>query len=319
MASSGRKINYSLRPAKNVERKIMCEFFRTAKKEYNISDYRYIGFGSFYFEDFILMHKEFGIDKMISIEKDIVNNERFEFNKPFSCIDIKPGESSNVLNTKIDWDSLTKDIIWLDYDSALTESKLLDFETCIKKSVSGSFIIISFNSSLDDEAENGKLGDLINNCTKERVPSNISGKNLDDFESHKVFKKIIDNALEKSLFDKNANYIEECDKYTAKQIMYFKYKDAAPMLTIGYILIKNSQMLKYKNCKFDNIEFYSGNDDPCKIDVPNFTYKELQKINSFLPNCSIDEIFTEMPFIAKRDIEKYKKIYRYFPKYREIN
>ena len=47
MADSGQKINYSLRPQKCVERKIMCELLSTCETAVPIHKYRYIGFGSF--------------------------------------------------------------------------------------------------------------------------------------------------------------------------------------------------------------------------------------------------------------------------------
>lgn len=49
MSDSGQKINYTLRPAKCVERKILCELLIKFKTPIPIHEYRYIGFGSFYF------------------------------------------------------------------------------------------------------------------------------------------------------------------------------------------------------------------------------------------------------------------------------
>ena len=53
---------------------------------------------------------------MISIEKDEDRRERFEFNKPFDCIEVRYGHSNQVL-PKCDWAPRT--ILWLDYDSQL--------------------------------------------------------------------------------------------------------------------------------------------------------------------------------------------------------
>lgn len=319
MSNSGRKVNYSLRPAKNVERKMMCEFFREANKMYKINQYRYIGFGAFYFTDFTLMHKEFNINKMVSIEKDQTNSARFEFNKPFGCIELCFGESTIMLESQLNWDYNTKDIVWLDYDDILTESKIFDFELCINKVTSGSFVIISFNSTLNEKNEGGRLKDLSNNCGESRIPVGTRETNLDTIESYKVFQKIIFNSVEKALVEKNSKYIEECDKYIAKQIMFFKYKDNAPMLTLGYTIIKNSDLIKYGQCSYESIEFFSSSNEPYRIDVPNFTYKELQAINKNLPSETFDDIALEMPFINKNDINKYCKIYRYFPNYMEIS
>jgi hypothetical protein len=54
MSSSYRKINYTLRPAKNIERKMLCEAFHKLHPFGKVQNYRYIGFGSTYFSDFIL-------------------------------------------------------------------------------------------------------------------------------------------------------------------------------------------------------------------------------------------------------------------------
>ena len=113
MSNSGRKINYAVRPAKNIERKMMRDLFTRLRTFGRLEDYRYIGFGSKYFSDFILFHKSLNILEMISIESDIHNQARYEFNKPFSDIKMEWGRSTErlpeiVINKK-------KSIYWLDY------------------------------------------------------------------------------------------------------------------------------------------------------------------------------------------------------------
>ncbi len=70
MGQTGDKIDYSLRLQKNVERKILGDIIRTLDFFGSIDKYRYIGFGSFYFKDFILLHEKFNIQSGISIEQD---------------------------------------------------------------------------------------------------------------------------------------------------------------------------------------------------------------------------------------------------------
>jgi hypothetical protein len=78
MPGSYEKINYGLRPAKCIERKMMCEAFRRLSEFGSVESYRYIGFGSTYFSDFSLFHKHLGITNMISMEQDEHNAPRFE-------------------------------------------------------------------------------------------------------------------------------------------------------------------------------------------------------------------------------------------------
>ena len=118
MPGSYESINYSLRPAKNIERRMLCEAFRKLSEFERLDRYRYIGFGSTFFSDFSLFHKSLRITDSISIEKDVQNHERFEFNRPYRCIRIEFGESNEVL-PKLAWD--VKTIVWLDYDYTLEQ------------------------------------------------------------------------------------------------------------------------------------------------------------------------------------------------------
>lgn len=49
--ASYREVNYSVRPAKSVERKMMIEAFRRLHLAWGIGCYRYVGMGSIYFSD----------------------------------------------------------------------------------------------------------------------------------------------------------------------------------------------------------------------------------------------------------------------------
>src|SRR5947208_3271845 len=91
-----RRINYALRPAKSIERKMLTEAFGCLASFGRVSAYRYVGFGSPFFSDFILFHRTLGINNMISIEQDVDHRERFAFNRPFSCIQLEYGSSNEI-------------------------------------------------------------------------------------------------------------------------------------------------------------------------------------------------------------------------------
>src|SRR5260221_7695756 len=110
--SSARRINYSLRPAKQAERKMICEVLRGLSAFRPLDDYQYVGMGALHFADFTMFHKELGISRMFSIEGD-GNTRRFDFNKPFDCIEMLFGMSTAMLQRRVDWSTPT--ILWLDY------------------------------------------------------------------------------------------------------------------------------------------------------------------------------------------------------------
>jgi hypothetical protein len=113
MSSSYKKINYALRPAKQVERKMMCEAFRRLAEFGAMESYRYIGFGSPYFTDFQIIHKQLNVQEMVSIEINEGDRDRFLFNRPFRCIELRFGHSNTVL-PQLPWHA--RSIVWLDYD-----------------------------------------------------------------------------------------------------------------------------------------------------------------------------------------------------------
>lgn len=146
MAGSSERINYRLRPAKHIERKMLAEAIRRLSEFGSLTSYRYIGFGSFYFADFSLFHKGLGISNMMSIEKDAKSRERFLFNKPFGCIDVRFGESSAVLPT-LAWD--VRSIVWLDYDGILDKNVLTDVRFFCGNAIGGSILVVSVNCQSD--------------------------------------------------------------------------------------------------------------------------------------------------------------------------
>src|SRR5579871_1625226 len=108
--------DYSLRHAKNIERKMMGEAFARLAPIQPLSKYRYVGFGSEFFNDFSLYHQALGIHDMVSIEKDDSRIDRCKFNQPYNCVDIVSGEAANIL-PQLRWAKPT--IVWLDYVSKL--------------------------------------------------------------------------------------------------------------------------------------------------------------------------------------------------------
>ena len=141
VTTSGGLINYNLRLAKHIERKMMCDAFMRLSQFGLISKYRYIGFGSFYFTDFSLFHKRLGITDMISIEGSESLKDRCLHNKPFRCVKLKIGMSYELLASLLP--NTKRSIVWLDYDKRLDRDKLVDIEVACKQLVPGSALVIS--------------------------------------------------------------------------------------------------------------------------------------------------------------------------------
>src|SRR5271169_3179525 len=97
-SSSAYKIPYDLRPSKQAERYIMIDLLRGLQKiGIAIETYHYIGFGSYFFHDYRILHHELNLSRMTSIEGDTTILDRCKFNMPYSAIEIVPEMSSNFL------------------------------------------------------------------------------------------------------------------------------------------------------------------------------------------------------------------------------
>lgn len=318
MTGSYEKINYGLRPAKSIERKMLCEVFRRLAPFGKLESYRYIGFGSTYFSDFILFHKSLGLNRMISIEKDEDNEDRFSFNLPFRCIDLKFGSSNDVLST-LPWD--VKSIVWLDYDGALTTSELADIKFLVMNAVPGSLVMISVNAlpsgvvgvKMEKYAEH-RLNNLISKVGEDKIPTDINGTHLAQWGTAKVSRRIIRNEIDTTLNDING-VRDPGTHLKYKQLFNFHYSDGAKMLTTGGILYDEGQQDIVNQCAFDDLHYISTDETPYLIEVPNLTYREIRHLDKQLPRIDSDTLKAD--FVPENDMKKYEKIYRYFPNFAE--
>ena len=325
MSGSYSKINYRLRPAKAVERKIICDSLRCLNPFGDLTTYRYVGFGSTYFSDFILFHKSLHIGKnkgdMISIEKDKHAEERFEYNKPFGCIDIKYGNSSEILPT-ITWDR--KSIVWLDYDDPLKIEVLDDIDLLIGKLVSGSVLIVTISAEPErpseedlsreklDEFRRSKLRERLPN---EKIPINLQSTDLTGKRLADLYKRIIDNQLEQSLATTNSARSNR-EKLEYRQVFNFRYADGSRMLTIGWLVYEQGYCDVANQCNFNKHFNVDMEKEPYEIKVPNLTTKEIHYLDGQMPTSDCDAL--DRKCIPLKDVKCYAQLYKYFPSFVEM-
>ncbi len=325
--ASGDVINYSIRPAKTVERKIIRDIFSKLSSFNPLTNYKYIGFGSKYFSDFKLFHKDLHINDMVSIESDD-NTEKYKFNKPFECIDLCFGYSTEVL---VDLIYGKPYICWLDYDYAIKQSVIDDIDILLENlgSESGSVVCLSLNvrphryKSLKEELKDdtGSHQELLKRkletlVERHFVPSSIPSQGLNKATTiTEIIRQILVNKITNKLNLINAALAEQ-DQWEFKQIFNFLYSDGAEMATWGWVFYKNSDNLKYNTCDFSSSEFYSSNEKICEIKIPNFTIKEINKLLECMPlKIPIDRERLPIDIYLEHDILEFAKIYKYYPSF----
>lgn len=313
--SSFRKINYSLRPAKHAERKMMGELFRRLAAFAPLEDYRYVGLGSVWFADFSLYHKALGIADMVSIERATGSKARFEANRPFN-IQMKFMPTTNAL-PELDWTK--RSIVWLDYDGVLSTDILLDARLVGGSCRSGTILAISVNCGRAEEvnaAEEDPSGPAALDrfrvtFGRERVANDVADDDLLGRRFAKLSRDIILAEIEEAVAKRNG---QGGQKSFFAPIASFSYKDDAPMTTIVGVLCDEPERENFDKCHFGELDFLKEGNELIDIQVPKLTIKELRYLENQLPLADGHALQLDGD-IPQRDANAFAKLYRYLPNF----
>lgn len=314
--SSRKPIDYRLRPAKNIERKMMGETFARLAAIRPLSQYRYVGFGSEFFNDFALYHQRLGIREMVSIERDEGVVERCKFNRPYRCITIRPGSSQSVL-PQLSWSKRT--IVWLDYTQQLDTAMLEDVRFVLAQASSGSALIVTVNAHADAEdrgaaAPERRLELLRSRVGKARVPSGVTGGDLAKWGLADVSYRIIRDEMQTTLNDRNAP-LKSKDRWVFKQCFHFQYRDGQQMLTVGGVLLDPADRRAMGSRPFEGLPFVREDSVPMRIEPPTLTAREVRHLNRRMPreNAAVKDL----PWLTDEERDQYRQVYRFFPVFSE--
>jgi hypothetical protein len=306
---SYRKIDYGLRPAKYAERLMIVEALRRLERLSTMRAYRYVGFGSPFFVDFKLLHLTLNIDQMISIEVAATDAKRFEFNRPFACVDLKFGHSNEVLPS-LDWTG--RNIVWLDYDGRLGSEVLADAQLLASQMIAGSVLLLSVQ--VDPGQLEGRA-DRLQTELGAHYPHGTTDNSLGGWGTAQVCHKVIVDEIERTLLAKNHGR-RTIEQLRFQQIFNFQYADGVRMLTVGGIFVDGSTASNVQGCAFAEFEYFRDDDVAFVIDTPNLTVAEMSLLDAQLP-CDRAVVLAE--FLPPGDVDRYHRLYRYLPSYRAVD
>lgn len=300
-------LNYETRPCKFAERRMLLASIARIMGVLKLK-HQYIGFGGLSFTDFKLFHKELHIKEMYSIEAKY-EPLKLEFNKPYSCINILHGQSSEQLSSI---DLSKPSIIWLDYDNTLSMTMFTDIELVLREIPHGSILIMSCNREL----KNGNTpytNDEFKELYGSLVPYNIVDNCCADINTCNTIKSMIEGLCHRII--KERNLIG--DKLTFFPLYNIKYAEhrGAKMFTYGGIVL-NTDCNK-EDLNIDGFEFISTI-QPYEINIPNLTYREASYLNQILDIEEQEKDLTDKKILTLVEIEKYKRIYRFLPHFYDV-
>ncbi len=269
------KFNYTLRPAKSIERKIIVDSILAQLTKDEIDKCTFVSLGSVFFSDFIIFRKKLKLNNMISIEANEDDRVRFMFNKPFGNIDLRMGHTNKVL-PELEWDSPY--IIWLDYEDCLKPYMFDDLETIFNRIKPNSYFIFTCNSQFHQyESTDKKKFDRFCELFSGKVPHKTTQINLQNANAPILIEKMVLNFIDSKIKVRNLAFLPKSEELYFLKDATITYKDGARMFSI-FGAIKNGTYAADPNCHFIS----SSSNKILDIQNPILTQKEIHLLNRYI-------------------------------------
>lgn len=319
---------YHLRPNKSIDRNLFLQTLIGLSSLFPIPEYQYTGFGSYLFDDFKLLHDTLNIQEMISLEKDLVEYERAKFNLPYNCIEIKNIGSTEYLSELFIEDE-SHNIFWLDYVSpAELGIQLADYATLLNILNAGDIVRITLNASPaslgkcdnPDELHSVRFSKL-----KERVPdiyfpASATPGDMTTQQYPLLLLKILKNITMKSLTDE-----PPYSPYFMLPLFSSIYADGQQMLTFTGIVLDSHEKEEAIKTVLKNYPHNTFTwENPCQIEIPALSVREISEINKLLPDKTIrQQLIEKFPFIFSENdgqsVDSYISFYKFYPNYHQVS
>lgn len=318
--STNDRINFNLRPAKRIERKLVAEALSSIYRYDTPRRFGYVGMGSYYFSDFILFHRLFGLEKMVSIEIDTKRKDRFEFNKPFDCIEMAWGPTAEQLPKLPIFDERPV-ICWLDYFDHLTDSIIGDVQTVLRRAQRGSALLVTLKSrQLDTPKRAQEFKASLSQDWRNLSDESLLGKGGKGVAS--FMTEVLAAAIEPTIADLNAGR-EEAEKIELRQIVKMIYRDGDPMVTMGWLFLTPAEAAKLDAAPraLDTPGVVLLGNEMTEVTAPILTFREIAHLKSILPNGLAGEDFEKKAAavpVPSDDARLFARLYRYFPSFADV-
>lgn len=314
---------YHLRPNKYVDRYLFAASLDRLNTFLKLKRYRYVGFGSYMFDDFKLLHDRLDITSMVSLEADPEVCKRAKYNKPYKCIRIVNQTSTDYIAGP-EWGN-KKTIIWLDYTNPKDLAQQFNDVASLLNLLNANDIFrVTFNAnvaSLGKPKDKEGLQEYRLRILKERIgeyiPVDIKPKDMTTSQYPLVLLKSLHKLIGKSFVETPFDPRFLCPLYSTI------YQDGQMMLTFTGIVLNDHKKEEKLKRTFNGIDFVNFEwDKPSKISIPELTIKEMIEINKLLPSSTAQEqMKKKFDFIFSDDseVESYSSFYKFYPSYQSIN
>ena len=316
---------YHLRPNKYVDRYLFVNCLNRVNSVIDLKTHRYIGFGSYLFDDFKQVHDILNISSMISLEADPTIFRRARYNAPYKCIKVVNQTSTDYISGG-DWGD-RKSIVWLDYNSPKDIAQQFNDIAALTNIVNCHDIIrITLNahvSSLGNTEEKGtSLPEYRLNKLKERIGEYVPTDITPDDITTARYPYVILRCLQK-LFE--GLFVETpFDNRFILPLFSTIYKDGQTMVTFTGIIMNDHAQETYLKNSFQDIKYVNFEwNYPSVISIPELTVKEMIDMNKLLPSKNAKkQLSKKFDFVfddVEKEVESYISYYKYYPSFQSVS
>jgi hypothetical protein len=328
--SAASSIPYKLRPNKAVDRELFLSLLSRFGAALKIENYKYIGLGGPFLEDFRILHARVGIRNMdcIEIEENVHNRQKF--NRPFESVNCVHSSLEDYLHEN-DFDIPV--ILWLDYtDPRKIQQQIETFSEQVIVLPIRSIIRITLNANPgslgkpditklavklpgDTAPTSGQQTELDWRLDrfKERLadyyPANLMPNDMTRRNFGKSLLKALYLAVEKAVLDAHDRKIV--------WTLATNYSDGQPMVTATLIVASpdDSEVEKI----LQDWEFHSNPRVPLILDLPALS--TLERLTMESSENPIKALGYNLPTSDMNEdpFESFRRFYRVFPHFSRID
>lgn len=306
---SATSIPYHLRPNKAIEREIFLDLLSNLSPVLPLSEYRYVGLGGPFLEDFRLIAKRVGLRHLTCVERDSETSKRQEFNNVSPHVELVCADLEDRL------DDLSRDecssIVWLDYsDSQELPSKLQSFAGLLRQCQPNSIIKMTL-AAAPPGSWGSSPADRLDIATERFgsfVPTGLCPQDMQKTRYGAALLRAAELAISREQTPDSLKFVG---------LTSFLYADGVPMVTVTGALVQEDGVPEFlERTRITDWEFYNQAwIEPEIIDVPVLSLMEQKAIwmgegvNYSLPDGRLNA----------DAIENFKTYARVYPNYGRVD
>ena len=330
---SASSVPFHLRPHKSVDRRLFMDLLARFERWSPIANYAYVSMGAYALEDHRMVHRRFGISRLVSFDRNLNIVARQEFNRPFGgclCLALDAGQMIDQIDQILE-DSFEKRpdgvVVWLDY-TAPSElgQQISEFQDLLGRLADGDVIRITVNahgSALGDfkEKHGRQLTDdelreerfrVIKERLGEFLPSDASPKDVGKMELPRLLARTFGQAAAKIWPPQRENIFSP--------LSILSYADGQRMLSMTGALVRRTRedemrsKMDLKTWPFNSLDWESME----SLNVPDLTIRERMFLEREIA-APPEEIAEKLGFQFENGIdvtefvEQYRTYYRFYP------